>query len=217
MKISPSMLACDFTKMGEEIKRISEAGADLIHMDVMDGNFVPNISFGPSIIKSLKAYTSIPFDVHLMISDPYKYIPVFVDAGSDIITFHLESNSDIMKTIETIKKYNIKVGISIKPNTNLEALFPYLEYIDLALIMTVEPGFGGQKFMPEQMQKTQILKEKIMNKNLNTLIEIDGGINLETIKIVKDYPVDICVSGTCIFNSSDASEIIKSLKSSCKG
>lgn len=217
MKIFPSMLACDFTKMGEEIKRISEAGADFIHMDVMDGNFVPNISFGPSIIKSLRKHTSVPFDVHLMISNPHKYIPVFVDAGSDIITFHLESNSDVMQTIEEIKKYNRKVGISIKPNTNVEALFPYLEYIDLVLIMTVEPGFGGQKFMPMQMKKTQILKEKIMNKNLNTLIEIDGGINLETIKIVKDYPVDICVSGTCIFNSSNASETIKSLKSSCKG
>ena len=216
MKISPSMLACDFTKMGEEIKRISEAGADFIHMDVMDGNFVPNISFGPSIIKSLRKHTSIPFDVHLMISDPYKYIPVFVDAGSDIITFHLESNSDVMKTIEIIKKYNKKVGISIKPNTNVESLLPYLEYIDLVLIMTVEPGFGGQKFMPIQMKKTQILKKEIMNKNLNTLIEIDGGINLETIKIVKNYPVDICVSGTCIFNSSNASETIKSLKSSCK-
>lgn len=217
MKISPSMLACDFTKMGEEIKRISEAGADFIHMDVMDGNFVPNISFGPSIIKSLRKHTSVPFDVHLMISNPYKYIPVFVDAGSDIITFHLESDPDVMQTIETIKKYNKKVGISIKPNTNVEALFPYLEYIDLALIMTVEPGFGGQKFMLEQMKKTQILKKEIMNKNLNTLIEIDGGINLETIKIVKDYPVDICVSGTCIFNSSNAYETIKSLKSSCKG
>lgn len=213
IKISPSMLACDFKKMGEEIIKVSKSGADFIHMDVMDGIFVPNISFGPSIIKSLRGLVSTPFDVHLMISDPYKYIETFADAGADIITFHLESESNTFETINKIKKLGKKAGLAIKPKTNIENIYKYLEYIDLALIMTVEPGFGGQKFMVNQMKKTEILKEKITHKNLPLVIEIDGGVNLETIEIIKKYPVDIAVSGTCIFNSGDTKSTIENLKS----
>lgn len=212
IKISPSILACDFSKMGEEIIKISKSGADFIHMDVMDGIFVPNISFGPPIIKSLRNLVSTPFDVHLMISNPYKYIETFINAGADIITFHLESESNTLETINKIKKFGKKVGLAIKPKTNIESIYKYLEYIDLVLVMTVEPGFGGQKFMIDQMEKTKILKEKIIRENLPLFIEIDGGVNLETIKTIKKYPVDIAVSGTCIFNSKDTKSIIEDLK-----
>lgn len=208
MKISPSVLACDFSQMGKEIDKIQNA--DMIHMDVMDGIFVPNISFGADIIKSLRNKSSIPFDVHLMIKEPLKYIDSFADSGADIITFHIESDSDTLQTIKKIKSRNKKVGICIKPQTPIQAVFPYLKHIDLLLIMTVEPGFGGQKFMPEQLEKSIIVKNNF--PNLNFLIEVDGGINLETIKTVKEYPIDICVSGTCIFNSADPSETINKLK-----
>lgn len=212
IKVSPSMLACDFSKMGLEIEKITKCGADLVHMDVMDGHFVPNISFGPAVIKSMRDKSNLPFDTHLMISKPYDYIEKFANAGSDIITFHLESQSDVIKTIEKIKSFGIKAGIAINPETDVTSLLPYLELIDLALVMTVHPGFGGQKFMIDQMKKVDILKEKITNKKLNCLIEIDGGINLETIGTVENYPVDIVVSGTCIFNSPDIAQTIKLLK-----
>lgn len=212
IKVSPSMLACDFSKMGLEIEKISNCGADLVHMDVMDGHFVPNISFGPAVIKSMRNKSNLPFDAHLMISKPYDYIEKFASAGADIITFHLESQSDIIKTIEKIKSFGIKAGLAINPETDVTSLLPYLELIDLALIMTVHPGFGGQKFMANQMKKVEILKENITNKKLSCLIEIDGGVNLETIGTIKNYPVDIVVSGTCIFNSPDATQAIKLLK-----
>lgn len=208
MKIAPSMLACDFSNMGDEIKKISNNGADWVHMDVMDGIFVPNISFGTPIIKSLRNFTNLPFDVHLMIKNPLEYISQFADAGADIITFHLESDSDTAKTIEKIKSHKKKVGISIKPSTDISAITPYLNDIDLILIMTVEPGFGGQKFMPEQMEKTLYIKENAPN----ITIEVDGGVNLETIKTIKNYPVDVVVSGTCIFNSKNMRETIEKLK-----
>ena len=208
MKIAPSMLACDFSNMGDEIKKISNNGADWVHMDVMDGIFVPNISFGTPIIKSLRNFTNLPFDVHLMIKNPLEYISQFADAGADIITFHLESDSDTAETIEKIKFHKKKVGISIKPSTDISAITPYLNDIDLILIMTVEPGFGGQKFMPEQMEKTLYIKENAPN----ITIEVDGGVNLETIKTIKNYPVDVVVSGTCIFNSKNMRETIEKLK-----
>ena len=217
IKISPSMLACDFSNMGREITKISNSGADMVHMDIMDGHFVPNISFGAPIVKSLRNLTNLIFDVHLMISDPYKYIPNFVNSGADIITFHLESNNNynyIINTINKIKNYKKKVGLAIKPNTDYKTLIPYLQYLDLILIMTVEPGFGGQKFMPEQLDKIQLLKKYLNTNNFNNIqIQIDGGVNTETIKIIKNYPVDICVSGTCIFKSDNMPETIKNLKS----
>jgi len=213
MKISPSMLACDFTNMEKEIKKISHSGADLIHLDIMDGNFVPNISFGPAVVKSLRPLSEIPFDVHLMLLRPYEYISAFTDAGADIITFHLESQSKVEETIFKIKQCGKKAGISIKPKTPIDLIFPYLNLVDLVLIMTVEPGFGGQDFMHSQMEKVLALKKEILKRDLNVLIELDGGINLETIKLVKNYPVDICVSGTCIFKSFNARETIKKLKS----
>ncbi len=208
MKIAPSMLACDFSNMGKEIEKIRNA--DMVHMDVMDGNFVPNISFGADVIKSLRPKSKLPFDTHLMVSDPLKYIKAFSDAGSDIITFHIEAKSNVIDTIDEIKKHKKKAGLSLKPATSPDVILPYLDKIDLVLIMTVEPGFGGQKFMENQMEKVTFIKNHSKNKNL--LIEVDGGINFETIKTVKKYPVDICVSGTCVFNSEDATEAIEILK-----
>lgn len=208
MKVSPSILASDFSKLSDEIKRIETA--DMVHLDIMDGHFVPNISFGADVVKSLRDKTNLIFDLHLMISNPIKYIKNFADAGADIITFHIESNSDVLATIKEIKKYGKKVGIAIKPKTDEKEIIKYLDYIDLALIMTVEPGFGGQKFMPEQLEKSLFIKN--MSKNPNLLIEIDGGVNFETINLAKRYPIDICVSGTCIFKNPNAEEAILALK-----
>lgn len=208
MKISPSMLACDFSQMGNEIQKIKNA--DMVHMDVMDGNFVPNISFGADVIKSLRNKSNLPFDTHLMIDNPLKYIKSFAEAGSDIITFHIESKSDTLATINEIKKYGKKVGLSLKPGTKPDVLIPFMDYIDLVLIMTVEPGFGGQKFMENQMEKTTFIKNH--SKNHDLLIEVDGGVNFETIQTIKKYPVDICVSGTCIFRSENTDEAIIKIK-----
>lgn len=208
MKISPSILASDFSNLSDEIERIKIA--DMVHLDIMDGHFVPNISFGADVVKSLRDKTNLIFDVHLMISNPLQYIKNFADAGADIITFHIESNSDILETIKEIRYYGKKVGIALKPKTNVKEIYEYLKYIDLALIMTVEPGFGGQKFMPDQLEKAVLIKN--MSKNPNLLIEIDGGVNFETINLAKRYPIDICVSGTCVFKSQNAEETIVNLK-----
>ena len=208
MKISPSILASDFSNLSDEIERIKIA--DMVHLDIMDGHFVPNISFGADVVKSLRDKTNLIFDVHLMISNPLQYIKNFADAGADIITFHIESNSDILETIKEIRYYGKKVGIALKPQTNVKEIYEYLRYIDLALIMTVEPGFGGQKFMPDQLEKAVFIKN--MSKNPNLLIEIDGGVNFETINLAKRYPIDICVSGTCVFKSQNAEETIVNLK-----
>lgn len=208
MKISPSILASDFSNLSNEIERIKIA--DMVHLDIMDGHFVPNISFGADVVKSLRDKTNLIFDVHLMISNPLQYIKNFADAGADIITFHIESNSDILETIKEIRYYGKKVGIALKPKTNVKEIYEYLKYIDLVLIMTVEPGFGGQKFMPDQLEKAVFIKN--MSKNLNLLIEIDGGVNFETINLAKRYPIDICVSGTCVFKSQNAEETIVNLK-----
>ena len=212
IKISPSILAADFSKLHEEIRKLESSGADMLHLDVMDGHFVPNISFGAPVIKSIRKITQLPFDVHLMIESPLQYIDDFVNAGADSITFHVESNSNITETIFKIKKSGKKAGLSLRPKTDIKILFPYLQYIDVVLVMTVEPGFGGQKFMAEQMEKVTILKQEAIKRNLNFEIELDGGINLETAKIIKQYPVDICVSGTCVFRSNDMKSTINQLK-----
>jgi len=202
IKISPSILSADFSKLGNEIQDLEKAGADFIHIDVMDGHFVPNITIGPEVINKLRKYTSLPFDVHLMISPVDNFIKNFVDAGADIITIHPEATNDLVSSIKKIKSYNIKAGVSLNPETLVDKVLPVLNSIDLVLIMSVNPGFGGQKFMKETLEKVKILRKEIDKKKLKTEIEIDGGINFENSKIAKKAGVDILVSGTTIFKEN---------------
>ena len=202
IKISPSILSADFSKLGKEIQDLEKAKADLIHIDVMDGHFVPNITIGPEVIKKLRKYTSLPFDVHLMVSPVHNFIKNFAEAGSDIITIHPEATDNLESSIKKIKSYNKKAGVSLNPETPIEKVLPVLNLIDLVLIMSVNPGFGGQKFMPETLEKVKKLKKEINSKNLKTQIEIDGGINFENSKSAIKAGVDILVSGTTIFKEN---------------
>ena len=203
VKISPSILSADFGKLGVEISELEKAGADLIHVDVMDGHFVPNITIGPEVIKDLKKHTSLPFDVHLMISPVHKYIKNFAEAGADIITIHPESTDNLIETINEIKKFGKKAGVSLNPKTTIEKVLPVLSLIDLVLIMSVNPGFGGQNFITETLEKVKLLRKEIDQKKLAVEIEIDGGINFDNAKIAKKAGVDILVSGTTIFNNNE--------------
>jgi len=202
IKISPSILSADFSKLGTEIQDLEKANADLIHIDVMDGHFVPNITIGPEVISKLRKHTSLPFDVHLMISPVHNFIKEFAEAGADIITIHPEATNNLVESIKKIKSYNKKAGISLNPKTSVEKVLPVLNLIDLVLIMSVNPGFGGQKFMKETLEKVKILRKEIDSKKLKVQIEIDGGINFENSKMAIDAGVDILVSGTAIFKEN---------------
>ncbi len=207
--ISPSILSADFANLERDIKIVENAGADWIHVDVMDGHFVPNITIGVPVVKSLKKVTTLPLDVHLMIENPQNYIDAFARAGADILTFHYEAVSDPVKVVDLIKTKNIKAGISIKPKTSPEVLLPYLNKVDMILVMTVEPGFGGQEFMSDCAKKIEYLRK---NASEDLIIQVDGGINAQTGKICKDYGANSLVAGSYIYNSSDIKAAIDSLK-----
>jgi ribulose-phosphate 3-epimerase len=214
IQISPSILSADFSQLGNEIKRLEEGGADMIHVDVMDGHFVPNLTIGPPVIKALKKDCSLKFDVHLMISPVHKYIESYANAGADIITIHPEATNNLINSINHIKELKKKVGVSLNPDTEIDVITDFLDQIDLVLIMSVFPGFGGQKFMPQVVSKIEKLNQIKINKNLKYDIEVDGGINFSNSKIVVNAGANILVSGTTIFkeNNGDIKKNIDSLK-----
>ena len=207
--VSPSILSADFANLERDIKRIEDGGADWVHVDVMDGHFVPNITIGVPVVASIRKVTKLPLDVHLMIENPEKYVEPFVKAGADILTFHYECGTDIKKTIYLIKSFGIKVGLSIKPKTTPDVVFPYLKDLDLLLVMTVEPGFGGQKFMQDCADKILVIKEKAPE---NLIIQVDGGINAETARICTFYGANSLVAGNYIYKSTDIKSAIASLR-----
>jgi len=214
IQISPSILSADFSQLGNEIKRLEEGGADLIHVDVMDGHFVPNLTIGPPVIKELKKNCSIKFDVHLMITPVHKYIEAYSDTGADIITIHPEATDSLQLSISKIKELNKKVGVSLNPETKIDTILDILNQIDLVLIMSVNPGFGGQKFMPEVLDKLKKIKKIVFQKNLNIDLEIDGGINFENCSKAEDAGANILVSGSTVFkeNKGDLKEKIEILR-----
>ena len=216
IKIAPSILSADFSQLGNEIKRLEEAGADMIHVDVMDGHFVPNLTIGPPVIKTLKNYTKLPFDVHLMIAPVHKYIKNYAEAGADIITIHPEATDNLKESINHIKELGKKVGVSLNPNTKIDIIKEFFSEINLILIMSVHPGFGGQKFMPEILVKIKELKKIKDQQNFNFDIEVDGGINFDNSKLAIEAGANILVSGTTIFknNNGNIKKNIDTLKAS---
>ncbi len=213
IKISPSVLSSDYGNLESELRRLTEAGADMVHIDVMDGHFVPNITLGAPVVKCIRKATDLPFDVHLMISDPYKYIPDFLNAGADIITFHVESDCDIEKTIDLILAAGKKASLSVKPGTPIETVFPYLEKLSMVLVMTVEPGFGGQSFMQDMMPKIEKLRKECVRRCIRSLdVQVDGGINAETISVAAKAGANVFVSGNALFSSNDMGAAIAHFK-----
>lgn len=207
MKIAPSMLASDYTRMGDCVRAVQSA--DWLHLDIMDGNFVPNISFGPDVVAALRPLTDMPFDVHLMLQHPKPYIEKFAKAGADIITFHVECGDDILETIGEIERFGIRPGLSLKPGTPVETLFPYLDRLYMVLVMTVEPGFGGQAFMPEQLAKLRALRRR----KPELVLEVDGGINRETAALCSAAGANVAVAGTSVFRAADIPAEIRALQS----
>ncbi len=217
IKIAPSILASDFSKLGEEIARVEKAGADMIHIDVMDGHFVPNITFGPPMIKSLRKITGLPFDVHLMIENPDKYLDSFIEAGADIISVHIENNPHLHRTLEHIRQQNVRAAVVLNPATPLNTLEMVLPYIDMVLLMTVNPGYGGQKYIEEMTEKIGKLRTMSNQRGLKLDIEVDGGIDAENVYRVTQAGANILVAGSTVFNAPDAAEIISLLRKNAFG
>lgn len=210
--ISPSILSADFSALGEDVKEVCEIGIDYLHIDVMDGMFVPNISFGADIMKSLNKITTVPYDVHLMITEPLRYIEKFATDNTEFITIHYEACEDMEKTLDYIHSLGLKAGVSLKPGTNMSVLDNYLDKIDLILVMSVEPGFGGQKFMPDQVEKIKYFYKKRKENSYKYVIEVDGGIGAENAHIVKEAGVDIIVAGSAVFKAVDRKKVIESIR-----
>lgn len=211
--IAPSLLSADFSCLGEEVKRVEKAGANLLHLDVMDGLFVPNLTFGPLVISALRPHTRLPFDVHLMIVQPERYLKEFADSGADLICVHAEATTHLHRAITQIKELDKLAGVSLNPHTPLEILDYVLELLDFVLIMTVNPGFGGQRFIPQCLPKIERLKNTILKRGLSVLVEVDGGINSETASSVLEAGADILVAGSAIFGKKDYNEAISALRS----
>lgn len=212
IKISPSVLACDLSRLADEVKVIEEAGAEMAHLDVMDGCFVPNMSFGMPVIEALRKHSKIIFDVHLMIVNPEKYVDRFIDAGADIVTFHYEAAEDSAALLDAIRARGVKAAICIKPATPAEAIFPLLDKCDMVLVMTVEPGYGGQSFMPDMMPKVKAIRDEITRRGLDVDIQVDGGINPETAKVAVAAGANVLVAGSSVFKATDRRAAIEALR-----
>jgi len=199
--ISPSLLACDFANLQKEIEAVTQAGADLLHVDIMDGHFVKNITIGPPVVAAIKKVAHVPLDVHLMIEEPEKYVDAFIQAGSNILTIHVEATQKVEEVLKKIRSHNVKAGLTLRPRTDIQKILPFLEMVDLVLVMTVEPGFGGQTFIEDQLDKVRILKKEIQKRNLQLDIEVDGGINKETARLSRDAGANVFVAGNYIFKN----------------
>lgn len=211
MRISPSILTCDFARMGEELAFVESAGADMVHLDVMDGVFVPNLSFGPPVIERLRPHTALCFDVHLMMQYPHRLVDAFAAAGADIINFHIESDAPVAETLARIHALGKQAALTLKPNTPAEAVFPYLEQVEMVLVMTVEPGFGGQKFMESQLPKIRALREEIARRGLSVSIQVDGGLSAATAPLAAAAGADIAVVGSALFNAAQPAALVREI------